>query len=95
MQNVDELAGNSAHDNSRYAFAKAGELYLVYLPAGGTTDLDLTDAPGTFSLNWFDPRNGGPLKRGAVPSVRGGGRVTLGAPPDNSGEDWLAVVRRN
>ena len=94
MQNVDELAGNSAHDNSRYAFAKAGELYLVYLPAGGTTDLDLTDAPGSFSLNWFDPRNGGPLKRGAVPSVRGGGPVSLGAPPDNPGEDWLAVVRR-
>jgi hypothetical protein len=95
MQNVDELVGNISHDNSRYAYAKAGELYLVYLPTGGTTELDLTDAPGTFNLSWFDPRNGGALRRGSVTSVRGGGRVTLGAPPDNPAEDWLAVVRRN
>jgi hypothetical protein len=95
MQNVDELVGNSAHNNSRYAFAKVGELYLVYLPTGGMTDLDLTDASGTFSISWFDPRNGGALKRSAGPSIRGGARVTLGPPPDNPGEDWLAVVRRN
>jgi hypothetical protein len=94
MENVDELVGNSSHNNSRYAFAKVGELYLVYLPTGGMTDLDLTGASGTFSISWFDPRNGG-AQRSAGASVRGGGKVMLGPPPDNPGEDWLAVVRRD
>jgi hypothetical protein len=95
MANADELVGNPTHDNSRYCFARPGELYLVYLPAGGTVDLDLSAAAGQFSVSWFDPRSGGALKRGAVASVKGGGRAALGAPPDSPGEDWLAVVRRN
>src|SRR5882724_8279905 len=41
MKNADELAGNPKHDNSRYCLAKNGELYLVYLPSGGASDLDL------------------------------------------------------
>jgi hypothetical protein len=95
MDNADDLVGNSAHDNSRYCFAKPGALYLVYLPAGGTADLDLRQATGAFTLAWFDPRNGGPLKKGKVLSLKGGATASLGAPPDNPGEDWLAVVRRN
>lgn len=55
----------------RAAFAKAGELYLVYLPNRGTSDLDLTGSLGTFSINWFDPRNGGTPKGGSVQSVLG------------------------
>ena len=45
MTNADALIGNTARDNSRWCLAKTGEIYLVYLPAGGTADLDLTAAP--------------------------------------------------
>jgi hypothetical protein len=94
MTNVNELVGNSAHDNSRYAFAKANEIYLVYLPSGGTANLDLSRASGAFMIAWFDPRNGGPLKAGSVRTASGGSTVALGTPPDTPGEDWLAIVRR-
>ncbi len=47
MTNVDELVGNDKHDNSRYGFAKANEVYLVYLPSGGTATLDLSKASGS------------------------------------------------
>ena len=94
MTNVDELVGNTAHDNSRYAFAKANDLYLVYLPSGGTTNLDLSGATGIFTISWFDPRNGGPLKAGSVQTTTGGSAVALGMPPDNPAEDWLVIVRR-
>jgi len=94
MANADALVGNETHDNSRYAFAKAGDVYLVYLPNGGTTNLDLSKASGQFTVDWFDPRNGGVLKKGSVASVKGGGPADLGTPPDNVNEDWLAVVRR-
>ncbi len=44
MANANALIGNAKDDNSKFCFAKAGELFLVYLPDGGSTDLDLTDA---------------------------------------------------
>jgi hypothetical protein len=94
MRNVDALVGNEKHDNSKYAFAKANDVYLVYLTTGGTTTLDLSEASGQFGVEWFDPRNGGVLKRGSVSTVKGGAPAALGMPPDNPNEDWLAVVRR-
>jgi hypothetical protein len=94
MKNVDELVGNAAHDNGKWALAKPGDLYLAYLPTGGTADLDLAGASGQFTVNWFDPRNGGALQRGSVSSVRGGASASLGLPPREPGEDWLVVVRR-
>jgi hypothetical protein len=94
MRSADELVGNPTRDNSRYCFAKLNDVYLVYLPSGGMADLDLSKATGQFSVAWFDPRNGGPLKLGSLSTVKGGGPVTLGPPPDNPGEDWLIVIRR-
>ena len=95
MRNADELVGNEKHDNSRYCFAKANEIYLVYLPSGGAAQLDLSKATGQFSIEWFDPRNGGAVMRGSVTAVKGGAPASVGMPPDNPDEDWLAVVRRN
>ncbi len=95
MKNADELVGNTSFDNSRYCFAKAGELSLVYLPAGGTTDLDLKGASGRFGVTWFNPRTGGPVRKGSVTTLNGGAVASLGTPPDSASEDWLAVVRRN
>ena len=95
MANADALVGNDKHDNSRYCFAKANEVYLVYLPSGDTASLDLSKATGQFGVSWFDPRNGGPLKRGSISTVTGGASAALGEPPDNPAEDWLVVVRKN
>lgn len=91
MRNADGLIDNPEHENSRYCFAKPGEIYLVYLPQGGQTGLDLSGAGGEYSLEWFDPRRGGGLVKDKDSPVRGGGKVTLTAPAE---EDWLAVVRR-
>ncbi len=89
MVNADELVGNPDRDNSRYCFAQHGKLYLVYLPNGGSAELDLAKVPGNFSLEWFNPRTGGPIQKDTA--VKGMKTVTLAAP---STEDWLAIVRR-
>ncbi len=94
MTNANALVGNTTGDNSRWCFAKEGEIYLVYLPTGGTTSLDLSQASGQFTVGWFDPRNGGALKRGTVASVKAGGAAALGLAPDSPAEDWLVVLRR-
>jgi len=90
MKNADAIIGNSKDDNSKYCFAKPGELYLVYLPDGGSTDIDLTDAKGSFTLHWFNPRTGGPLQASDA-ILTGNAKSTLTAPDTN---DWLAVLRR-
>ena len=61
---------------------------------GGTVDLDLSQAVGQFRVGWFDPRNGGQLTRGSVPSVAGGASRSVGLPPSAPEEDWLAMVSR-
>ena len=94
MTNADGLVGNHTNDNSVFCFAKPGDVYLVYLPSGGSADLDLTGATGQFTVSWFDPRSGGALKRGSVASVAGGRKVSIGAAPASPQEDWLVVVRR-
>jgi hypothetical protein len=93
MKNADVLIGNPKNDNSKYCFTKSGKLYLVYLPSGGTPDLDLADVSGEFSVLWFNPRTGGPLLQGSVGSLKAPGIVSVGQPPSDPSADWLAVVR--
>jgi hypothetical protein len=94
MTSADTLVGNATGDNSRWCLARAGDIYVVYLPGGGTTSLDLSQTSGRFTVGWFDPRRGGSLKKGSVTSVAGGATVGLGEPPDTPAEDWAIVVRR-
>jgi hypothetical protein len=94
MKNANALVGNVANDHSRFCLAKSGEVYLVYLPNGGTSDLDLAGMNGQFSVKWFNPRTGGALADGAVRSAKGGGKVSVGQPPADVAEDWLVLVRK-
>ncbi|MEM7627081.1 MAG: DUF5060 domain-containing protein [Planctomycetota bacterium] len=92
MTNRNDLVGNPSDTNARYCLVKPGELYLVYLPDGGTSTLDLSDAKGDFTVQWFNPRDGGGLIDGSVASVTAGGEVDLGRAPQDADEDWLVVI---
>jgi hypothetical protein len=90
MQHHDELT--SAEDD--YCLANPGYLYAVYLPYGGTTDLDLGATTGTFRVRWFNPREGGPLQTGTLISAAGPGTVDIGQPPHDTDKDWVALIER-
>ena len=90
MQSANALIGNAKDNNDKYCLAKPGELYLVYLPSGGSTDIDLTAAKGVFTVEWFNPRTGGPLQNSGT-TIAGGAKSTISSPGN---EDWLAVLRR-
>ena len=83
---------SSAADD--YGFIKPGEVYVVYLKSGGTTNLDLSAQTGVFDVSWFDPRNGGALQKGSVTAVNGGSVVSLGTAPSAPTLDWVVLVRR-
>jgi hypothetical protein len=90
MDHHDELT--AAPDD--YCFAKPGQIYAIYLPAGGTTYLDLGGSSGTFSVQWFNPRTGGKLQKGTVSEVKGPGSVTIGLPPEDTDKVALATPAR-
>lgn len=94
MTNQDQLVDNPQHAAGKFCFAKPDQIYLVYLPDGGPSELDLSSTTGDFQVHWFNPRQGGAVQSGTVTSVKGGQRVSLGLPPSETKQDWLAVVRR-
>jgi len=89
MSHHDELT--SAKDD--HCFAKPGQIYVIYLPAGGTTHLDLGSSSASFSVEWYNPRAGGPLRRGSVAEVTGPGPVAIGHPPQTTDKDWVALLK--
>jgi len=90
MRHADELT--PAMDD--YVLAKPGQVYAVYLPDGGTTTLDLSQATGRFEVKWYDPRAGGELRDGSVRVVDGGGSRSLGKAPSDASSDWAVLVRK-
>lgn len=89
MSHHDELT--SAKDD--YCFAKVGQIYTIYLPSGGTTHLDLGDSSARFSVQWYNPRSGGPLQSGSVTLITGPGSIAIGHPPQDSDKDWVAMIK--
>lgn len=67
-------------------FAVSGEVYVAYLPHGGTFSLDLRSSDQEFTSQWFNPRKG-EFHREAV-SVR---QPEFHAPDE---EDWVLLVKR-
>ncbi len=89
MQHHDELT--SAEDD--FCFAKPGQIYAVYLPDGGTTNLDLATSSGTFTIQWYNPRTGGKLLKGTISEITGPGLTDIGPPPEDTDKDWIALIK--
>lgn len=73
-----------------YCLAKPGQIYAVYLPSGGTSDLILP--AGEFTVKWYNPRIGGDLQDGSVTSLTGPGTVSVGQPPNETNSDWTVLI---
>ncbi len=93
MTSADALVGNTEGNNRKYCFAKSGEIYLIYLPNGGSTQLDLKAANRGFKVSWFNPRTSGGLVEGSIKSMEGGRESSVGDPPSEPDEDWVVMVR--
>jgi hypothetical protein len=89
MENANEQLSH----RDAYCLCQPGQLYLVYVKNGGETALDLSDVDGVFEIQWFNPRDGGPLTVGSSAAVTGGGKRRIGQPPRDKIQDWLAVLR--
>lgn len=75
-----------------WCLAQEGEAYLIYLKNGGSVELDLSKATGTFRVQWFNPRTGGALIDGI--SIKGGASASIGKAPSEADQDWVVLVRK-
>jgi len=83
---------NGTDEVMPFVFANKEELYLVYLPDGGSASLDLMKENKSFNVRWFNPRKGGKLQKGSVRTVNSGQIVDLGSAPSDKNEDWLVML---
>jgi hypothetical protein len=91
LQPADELTD----DDASYCLTDTSNYYVVFLPMDTeTTKVDLGDSDATFSIQWYDPRNGGNLVTGTVESVKANGSMAIGLPPDNVNMDWVALLKK-
>jgi hypothetical protein len=60
-----------------------------------TPSVDLSAYKGEYQVLWYDPRKGGPLQVGSVPTVAAGGSkwVEVGRPPSDPDRDWVLHIR--
>ncbi len=75
-----------------WCLADPGEVYVVYLPDGGSANLNLPNGK-TFTVEWFDPRNGGILRAGSTTTITGNGATNIGNPPSKPNEDWAVLIK--
>ncbi len=88
MTNDDTLVSTQGD----YCFYKTDAVYVVYLKKGGVSQLNLTDATGTFNVKWYNPRNGEFADE--IKQVKGGKQVTLGPPPTDVLSDWVVLLEK-
>ncbi len=92
MEPADQLTS----DTASYCLSKPGEVYAVFLPEGlKSTSLDMEGSEGSFSVMWFDPRNGGELQVGSLETAQAGGSKSIGEPPSESEIDWIALIAKD
>ena len=87
LESKDELVGPGS-----WCLANEGEYYLVYLPVGGSTDIDLSNSSGKYLVKWFNPKLGGELQFGETKLINGEKKTSIGMPPSDVLQDWAAII---
>lgn len=78
-----------------FCLAKEGDTYIIMLKKGGEERLNLKNFDGNYTVQWFDPRNGGEFKKGSIKKIQGAGMQSLGKAPNKRDHDWVVVVSKN
>jgi hypothetical protein len=71
------LSDNLVTSGTAYCLANIGQEYVIYLPDGGSVNVDLSDATGTLDVEWYNPKDGTYYDDG---TVTGGGRESFTPP---------------
>jgi Putative collagen-binding domain of a collagenase len=68
---------------------------VIYLPFGGSVDVDLRELPisgSSYAIKWYDPQVGGELKKGTLEAIQADVIGSLGIAPYNTDQDWAVLL---
>ena len=85
-------ADNLVQDGD-YCLATPGEMYIVLL-RNGSGSLDLENVNGNFSVQWYNPREGGKLQKGETTKISGGKTQEILGAPTQSEKDWVVLIKK-
>jgi Putative collagen-binding domain of a collagenase len=90
------LSNPTTTKNSCLATENRGTI-LVYLYGGGSDVLNLTvpkpSSIRSFSIQWYDPINGGDLQNGPLKESAPRAGSSIGNPPSDKDQDWVVLLR--
>ncbi len=89
-----EPCQNLLSNKRAFGLAKPSITYALYIPGGSNTKLNLIDADGNFTVQWYHPWQGGELVAGSMTMVTGGQMVLLGKPPYATDKDWVVLLTK-
>lgn len=84
-------------ESSNYVLTTGdGETLIVYRRNSDGSEINMQDLTGSYSVQWYNPREGGPLMAGTITSVvAGSGRLTFfGSAPGSDDQDWVVLLRK-
>ncbi len=88
MKAHDELLSNE----NAWCFAKLGFIYVIYLPDGINSRIQLLE--GSFTVKWYNPLTGGDLYNGSVETVSGPGNIEFGTPSKSIDNDLVVLIEK-
>ncbi len=92
MESRNDLVGNFENSNTVYCMAKEGEIYVVYLNAVTTANLNLSKQSGKYEVSWYNPKLGGSSQK--TMKIKAGKMVRLGNPPEIKQKDWVIIIKK-
>ncbi|HYX07975.1 MAG TPA: DUF5060 domain-containing protein [Bacteroidales bacterium] len=87
-ENYDNLV-----QDGDYCLAIPDRMYVVFLRKG-TGTINLENIKGNFTVQWYDPRNGGSLQYGQARKIKGGTIQELKQAPSKPEKDWVILLRK-
>jgi hypothetical protein len=91
MEPADELTS----DNLSYCFVAKDDVYVIYLPMElETTSIDLGNSKESYSVKWYNPRDGGELLEGTQQTIKAEGKVEVGKAPAETQKDWVVIIQK-
>ncbi|MEM1107362.1 MAG: DUF5060 domain-containing protein [Planctomycetota bacterium] len=77
-----------------FCLAQPGVAYVALVKnASDPAEIDLSGTDQTFTLSWYNPREGGEMQTGSVGELAGGGWKSLGQPPADVDRDWVVLIQ--
>lgn len=73
-----------------------GSVLVVYRKTIDTSAIYMVGLSGRYSVDWYNPREGGPLMQGSVEQIIAGGSTPIfyGEAPGADDNDWVVLLRQ-